>query len=197
MIVTDELVKTLRLVALHPDDADWMVAELDREQERGDGNRSVVVGRLEERIAGVERKLERVADLYIDEKLSEADHTSRHNELMGERHRLREQIDAVTANPVGRLEPVKNLVLEIKQAGFLAEHGSALEKRDLFKKTGSNPSLQNRELVWKPRGAWQLVRETLEKQGCLAHQHTAAPVYGAAVCAGKPSLASGFPLKCG
>jgi hypothetical protein len=55
--------------------------------------------------------------------------------------------------------------------------------------------LSNRQLHWEPRGAWQIVAETVADQACFAHQQPAAPVRGAAGVTGETSHDRNFSIK--
>jgi hypothetical protein len=79
------------------------------------------------------------------------------NQLVQERHKLRDEINKLEACRSGWFEPAIRFVKASKQAGFLAEKGSEEEKRDLLKKIGSNLTISDRHLSVVPRGAWQLV----------------------------------------
>jgi hypothetical protein len=119
-------------------------------------------------------------------------------ELLGRRFAaLSVTFGTLEAKLSNRFEPIIRFVSDCKKAGFLASSGSLEEKRDHFKKTGSNLQLLNRELRWKPRGAWQIVHESRVIQGCFAHNDTAAPPMGAAVCRGETSLSLVHPIKSG
>ncbi|MDZ4756090.1 MAG: hypothetical protein SGJ11_16530 [Phycisphaerae bacterium] len=108
--------------------------------------------------------------------------------MLGDRQRAKEQLALVTGSSGNRFEPAIRFVKSCKQTGLLAASGTAEEERDHLRKTGSNLLLLNRELVWEPRGAWQLVAESLADQACFAHNTTAAPDSGAAVVSGETSL---------
>jgi hypothetical protein len=56
-----------------------------------------------------------------------------------------------------RLEPVAAFLDAAREAGSAAGGGKDEEKRDRLKKLGSNRRVLHGELVWEPRGAWQLV----------------------------------------
>jgi site-specific DNA recombinase len=196
-VVSNQIVDTLRSVALPADDADWMVGQLEVRRDRDETAGSAVRTRLRTSLSDIQRKLERLADLYSEEGLERDEYARFRNKHMGEKQRIKEQLAALEANPSNRFEPIIRFVSDSKKAGFLATSGSPEEKRDHFKKTGSNLQLLNRELRWEPRGAWQIVHETLADQGCFAHKHTAAPFTGAAVCRGESSLSCFHPIESG
>jgi len=56
-----------------------------------------------------------------------------------------------------RLEPAKKFILDSKQAEIIALQENLFEKKDFLKKIGSNRILRERELVFEPRGAWQIL----------------------------------------
>ncbi len=77
---------------------------------------------LEAQIQAVERKLARLADLYLDEKISRVEHDKRHDGLTTERSRLQAALDALGTLPVVDQQAVEDALAAMTwDAGWMAE----------------------------------------------------------------------------
>jgi site-specific DNA recombinase len=181
--ITAQITEILRSVAIPADDADWMLGQLATDQAADDAEATAVIRRLRASLSDIQQKLERLADLYTSEGLQMDEYASMRTKLLGRKRHVKDQLASIESNPLNRFEPLMRFVSDAKQAGFLATSGTDEQKRDLFRKTGSNLQLLNRELRWEPRDAWQIVQH----QSRFVHKNTAASVTDAAVFGGEIS----------
>jgi hypothetical protein len=98
-------------------------------------------------------------------------------QLVHAKQELKDKIAASEANRGGWFEPAIRFVNAAKQAGFLAENGNDVSRRDFLKKHGSILTVSNRTLTLVARQPWQLVVD----QGLLAQRNTAPSSDGAAL----------------
>ena len=181
--ITEQVTDALRLVALPPEWADWMVAQAEAEQATEAETAKAQVQVIKNEVAARDGHLDRLMTAYVETVLSLPEYKAAKNKLMDEKQVLTEKLTMIQANQSSAFEPIKTFVNEAKQAGILAETGTDEQKRDFFKKVASNPNVFNRKVRWDPRGAWQLVI----RQGSFAH-HTTAPAIAGAVVAGETHL---------
>ena len=168
--VTEQIVGILQKISLPADWADWMLAELEREQAT---NTIAVAEQLQafrDELAGYDRKLDRLMAVYLDEGLSLPEYRTTKNDLVLKKHECGEQLATLERNRSSALEPLITRIQEAKTAGFLAESADTAEQCDFFRKIVSNPKVAHREVDWEPRGAWK----TVVAIGRLARQQNAA-----------------------
>ncbi len=112
---------------------------------------------------------------YLDKTLSLDEYRIAKGKLIENKKQKQEQLAELERHRIGWFEPAIGFVKAAKHAGILASSDDDAEKLTFAKKTGSNFRLVNRELVSKPRGAWQLVVD----QGSFAQSNIAPSCDGA------------------
>jgi DNA invertase Pin-like site-specific DNA recombinase len=172
----------LRLIALPPEWADWMIQEIEAEQDKDTDCRQDCLQSFRSQIAANDTKLERLMQAYLDKVLSLDEYRQGKNELIERKQELKEKLTATEANRGNWFEPAIRFVKATKQALFLTENGSDEQRRDFLRKVGSNLTISNRHLSVEPRKPWQLVVD----QGSFA-QHNAAPSCDDAALLGEKS----------
>jgi len=55
------------------------------------------------------------------------------------------------------LEPMRQFILDSKQAVIIASEENLEDKKNFLKKIGSNPLLANRTLVFTPKKSWEIL----------------------------------------
>jgi site-specific DNA recombinase len=165
-----------------PDDwADWMVAELETEQARSHGAAAADRHQEQQEIKKIDQKLDRLTAGYLEAgAFTATEFRNRKEELVTAKRVLMEKATARTRTDVLRFEPVIRFIYRSKQAKTVAARLDPAELRAELQQVGSNLTLNNRTLVFDPRGAWK----TVVGQGSFAHNKTAAPS-GAAVFRGE------------
>jgi hypothetical protein len=155
-----------------------MIAELEKEQERTNAVRIETTLSLQARIQEVDRKIQRLMDAYLDpgKALSLEEFKPAKADLVRQKQQARDELAAFEASHETWLEPAIRFVKDSKRAGILAREGTNEEKRDFFKKNGSNRKISDRHLSAEPREAWKLVVD----QGHFAQHNTAPDISGAA-----------------
>lgn len=146
-------------VALPAEVADWIIAELQSEWGRNDTDFATSTSDLHAKATQIDQKLTRLTDAYLDQALSLDEYKQSKARLIGDKQQLKDRIFDLEQSRGNWFEPAIRFVKASKQAAFLAEAGSDSEKRDFFKRTGSNLRVTNRELQWELRPAWQFVHD--------------------------------------
>ncbi len=174
--ISRQVTDYLRRAAFLPHEADELVAVLEAERNEYEGEQRQTLIALRKHGQSVDERLGRLMNAYLSEAIDLNEYKPAKNRLVVEKLALQDQIVALEKNRSSWLEPAINWVKASKSAGLLAETGTEEEKRDFFKKVGSNPKITDRHLSAIPRGAWQLVVD----QGSFAQHDAAAGVPAAA-----------------
>jgi site-specific DNA recombinase len=181
--ITDQVTAILQSVAIPVEDADWMIAQLQAEQ-AGDEQQAIAQrDRLRASLSDIQAKLDRLTDLYIQQAVGLDEYKPMRANYVGEKQHAKDELAALEAEPSKRFEPMIRFISDAKNAGILATSGTDEQKRDLFRKTGSNLQLLNRQLRWEPRDAWQIV----QNHSRFVQKHAAAPGSDAAAFSGEIS----------
>jgi site-specific DNA recombinase len=175
-----QLDRWLERLTLRAGDADWMLAELEKERNQDDVAGLAATEVIRRRIKADDERLERLMHAYLDNALSLKEYRDQKARIINDRKQKEEDLAELERHRSGWFEPAIGFVNELKTAENLASSDDAAEKLEFVKKTGSNFRLLNRELICDPRGAWQLVVD----QGSFA-QHNAAPAIASAAFFGE------------
>ena len=156
-VLADQINKQIQKVSLPPSWADKMIAELekDKEQEAKDG--AVFAQNLKSQIKGLEDKLDTLLDTHLDGTITKDEYTAKKQKILNQKIEISEKLKDFEQNGNHWLEPAKKFILDSKQAEIIALQKNLFEKKDFLKKIGSNRILRERELVFEPRGAWQIL----------------------------------------
>jgi hypothetical protein len=202
--MTRQVEAALRSVALDPEDADWMLAELRERQDKERQTAESAAAEVRRELSELDEKDQRMLTSYLEGVSSLDEYRSLKNQFAERRATLKERLAAIEASGERRLEPVAAFINAAREAGFAAQGGKDEEKRDRVKNAGSNRRVLHGELVWEPRGAWQIVataplnatrpkaRDAERSAACRNERRSTA----AAVHAGRRSNGSRDALRC-
>ena len=175
--IAEQITGVLASAAIPDDWSDWMIAELEGEKADDTAEAAELEWSIQKQIEAIDGKIDRLMVGYLDQLFGSEEYKEKKNQLLTEKQQLKEKLAVIGKNRATRFEPAIRFIFDLKQAKKLASEGSDEEKRDFFKKVGSNPILTEKALRFVPRNAWQLVVDS----GRFA-QHTPAPtIVGAAV----------------
>jgi len=165
-VLADQINKQIQKVSLPPSWADKMITELekDKKQEAKDG--TVFAQNLKSQIKRIEDKLDTLLDAHLDGTITKEEYTAKKQKILNQKIEISEKLKDFEQNGNHWLEPAKKFILDSKQAEIIALQENLFEKKDFLKKIGSNRILRERELIFEPRGAWQI----LLKSGLIAHR---------------------------
>jgi len=182
--LTDQIATVLIDHSIPDDWADWMIGELQAEQKRGQGATAAATESEEREIKKLDQKIDRLTAGYLEGgAFSPAEFKKRKEEMVVAKRALMDKATARSREDVLRFEPVIRFIHRSRQAKNVASRSEPAELRTEFQNIGSNPRLDNRRLVFDPRGAWK----TVVGQGSFAHQ-TSARAVARAEAAGETSL---------
>jgi DNA invertase Pin-like site-specific DNA recombinase len=143
----EQIKSLLQKVSLSSQDAEKVLAELEKEEAQAKELAKTTVQNLKEQLTLVEKRLEKLLDVYLDETITVEEYTSRKEKLVKQKLGLQEQIKDFEQKGLSWLEPAREFILSLNQAAKLLETENKTEMTTFLKNIGSNCILQNRQLI--------------------------------------------------
>ena len=152
----------LQKVSLSSHDTEKVLAELDKDETQAKEQAIATVQNLKTSFSEIEKKLEKLLDVYLDETITAEEYASRKEKLVRQKVGLRDEIYDFEQKGLSWLEPAREFVLSLNQATKLLESENKTEMTTFLKNIGSNCILQNRQLIFSPKIPYNLVAERSE-----------------------------------
>jgi len=152
----------LQKVSLSSHDTEKVLTELEKEESQAKEQAKTTVQNLKVEFSEVEKKLEKLLDVYLEETITAEEYAPRKGKLVRQKVGLQEQIQDFEQNGLSWLEPAREFVLSLNQAAKLLESENKTEMTTFLKNIGSNCILQNRQLIFSPKIPYDLVAERSE-----------------------------------
>ena len=152
----------LQKVSLSSRDTEKVLAELNKEEMQAKEQAKINVQNLKAEFSEIEKKLEKLLDVYLEETIAAEEYTSRKEKLIKQKVGLKEQIQDFEQKGLSWLEPAREFVLSLNQAANLLSSQNKTEMTTFLKNIGSDCILQNRQLIFSPRIPYDLVAERSE-----------------------------------
>ena len=156
-VLAEEVANELQKVSLSSAWAEWMITELNKEEAEAAQSGAVFAQNLKDKIKELEGKLDLLLDAHLDGTITKVEYTAKKQKILNQKIEISEKLKDFEQNGNHWLEPAKKFILDSKQAEIIALQENLFEKKDFLKKIGSNRILRERELVFEPRGAWQIL----------------------------------------
>src|SRR3989338_8342231 len=158
----EQIKSFLQKVSLSSHDTEKVLAELDKEEIQAKEQGKTTVQNLKTSFSEIEKKLEKLLDVYLNETITAEEYTSRKEKLLKQKVGLQEQIQDFEQKGLSWLEPAREFVLSLNQATKLLESENKTEMTTFLKNIGSNCILQNRQLIFSPQIQYELTAERSE-----------------------------------
>ena len=158
----EQIKSFLQKVSLSSRDAEKVLAELNKEELQAKEQAKTTVKNLKTKLVEVEKKLEKLLDVYLEETITVEEYASRKEKLVKQKVGLQEQIRDFEQRGLSWLEPARDFVLSLNQAAKLLENENKMEMTTFLKNIGSDCILQNRQLLFSPQKPYDLVAERSE-----------------------------------
>jgi site-specific DNA recombinase len=175
---SDQIDRYIGKLSLPDGWADWMKGELEKELENDTAAGGVFSEAIRLHLKDADARLERLMEGYLANALSLEEYRVAKAKIIDEKKQKEEELANAERHRTGWFELAITFTNSLKTAEILAKSPDRLAKLEFVKTTGSNFRLVNRELVARPRDAWQLVVD----QGSFAHQNAASSCDDAAFC---------------
>ena len=152
----------LQKISLSSHDTEKVLAELEKEEAQAREQAKITVQNLKASFSEIEKKLEKLLDVYLSETITTEEYASRKEKLVKQKVSLQEQIRDFEQKGLSWLEPAREFVLSLNQAANLLSSQNKTEMTTFLKNIGSNCILQNRQLIFSPKKPYDLVAERSE-----------------------------------
>jgi len=155
--ISSQIVAELQKVSLPDDCADWMITELKKEKIQSNKSSDFFVQKTKKELSKLDEKLEKLMNAYLESVLNIKEYQKAKNVLINQKQVLKDKLNTFEQKSNNRFELVKKFIKDSKQAKIIAFKENPEGIRDFLKKIGSNFQIQNQNISFSPRGAWQIV----------------------------------------
>lgn len=140
---------------------------IKEKKERSKSTRESQMRTLENKTHKLNKRLERLYEDYLDERISREFHDRLHKEIIESINDLRIAKKGLELKPSNELDEFSSLLELANSIGKLFKSGTFEEKRELVKLTHSNLILEGRELRWNLKEPFNLMVLCNESQNWL------------------------------
>jgi len=128
-----------------------VLTELEKEEQQAEEQAKFISQNLKEELVKVEKQLEKLLDVYLNEVISTEEYTNRKQKILTQKLELQEKIRDFEQKGLSWLEPAREFVLGLNCAEKLLVSENYAEIKTFLKNIGSNHILQNQKLsfCWK------------------------------------------------
>ena len=158
----DQIQNYLQKVSLSSQDTKKVLAELEKDEFRAKEQAKAIVQNLKEELSQIDKKLEKLMDVYLSEVISTEEYTNRKQKILTRKLELQEKIRDFEQKGLSWLEPAREFVSNLNYAEKLLNSENYQEMKTFLKNIGSNHILQNRQLIFSPKIPFNLVAERSE-----------------------------------
>ncbi|MBI2610133.1 recombinase family protein [Candidatus Giovannonibacteria bacterium] len=153
--ISDEIQK----VSLPPAWAEWMLAELNKEEAEAAQAGAVFAQNLKNKIKELEGKLDLLLDAHLASTISREEYTAKKEKLIIEKAELSEKLKDFERNGNHWLEPARQFILAAQQAKIIALQENPVTGRDFLKRIGSNHVLRSQAICFEPKKSWKILAD--------------------------------------
>ncbi len=158
--LVEQMKDYIQKVSLPDKWAENMLAELDKEEEQAKQESLSFVQNLQNQKAEVERKIEKLLDLYIaDGALTIEEYQAKKQKLLNEKLDIEQKLRDFEQMGNNWLEPMKEMIFEAKQAKILLSQGDNQQILTFLKNVGSNFILKDKKFNFAPKIGWRALAE--------------------------------------
>jgi DNA invertase Pin-like site-specific DNA recombinase len=155
--ISSQISEEIKKVSLPDDCADWMINELKKEKIQSSKSSDFFVQKLQKELSKLDEKLEKLMNAYLESVLNITEYQKAKNILINQKQVLKDKLNAFELKSNNRFELADKFIKDSKQAKIIASKENPEGIRDFLKKIGSNFQIQNQNISFSPRGAWQIL----------------------------------------
>src|SRR3989339_192169 len=159
-IITSEIQKEIKKVSLPDDWAKWMIAENAKDRQSEVQSSTLFVQNTKDEIFSIEKKIEKLMTLYLDNSLSLEEYRETKNRLVNQKQLFKEKLSSFEQKANNRFELTEKFLKANITNAELANEGIPEEIIREFKKVGSNFQIKDRTVLFEPRGAWKTLLDS-------------------------------------
>ena len=121
---------------------------------------------LRSNIEGIDCRLQRLQDIYLDQDIDQASYREQKNKLVLEKKSLEEQITRLVQKRDAWFEPMVNWIKDAEKLGEITLSPELHPKKSAAQKIfGSNLFLKNQKIEFTPQTQWAALSAAREKIG--------------------------------
>ena len=155
--ISSQIVEEIQKVSLPDDCADWMIKEIQKEKMESAQSSDFFVQKTKKELSKLDEKLEKLMNAYLESVLNINEYQKAKNILIDQKQVLKDKLKSFEQKSNNRFELADKFIKDSKQAKIIASKENPEGIRDFLKKIGSNFQIQNQNISFSPRGAWQIV----------------------------------------
>jgi len=157
-LLAEQIEKIIQKVSLSKAWADNMFKEINKEKESAQEETKLFVQNLEKEKSAVEQRIERLLDLYIEDKNINADeYQLKKQKLLNQKLNIQDKIKDFEQRGNNWLEPMREMILASSQAKNLLLENDYSEMRTFLKNIGSNFILKGKKLQFEGKTGWRVL----------------------------------------
>ena len=139
-----EIKERLQTISLSDENTDYMLKRVEEfEQEENHSSQSRVQN-LSSKVKASEEKLDKLVSVYLDGDIPKSVYIKKKDELMRESLALKEKRKDFEHSGNNWVEPLREWILDTKQANFLSSSADFHEISSFVKKVGTNPTVRDK-----------------------------------------------------
>ncbi len=154
--LVEQLKAIIQKVSLPDEWAEKMLAEIEREKEQAKQETKSLVQNLLDQKAAIEKKMDRLLDLYIEGKdIEPEEYQAKKQKLLNEKLEIQQKIKDFEQAGNNWLEPMKEMILASSQAKILLSQSDNSQIRTFLKNIGSNFILKGKKFQFEGKIGWR------------------------------------------
>jgi DNA invertase Pin-like site-specific DNA recombinase len=161
-VLIEQIKSFLQKVSLSNQDTKKVLAELEKDELRAKEQAKITVQNLKEELSQIDKKLEKLMDVYLAEVISTEEYTGRKQKILTRKLEIQEKIRDFEQKGLSWLEPAREFVLKLNYTEKLLASENYAEMATFLKNIGSNHILQNRQLIFSAKIPFNLVAKRSE-----------------------------------
>ncbi len=159
--LVEQLKAIIQKVSLPDEWAEKMLAEIEKEKEQTKQETKSLVQNLLEQKAAIERKMDRLLDLYIEGKgIEPEEYQAKKQKLLNEKLEIQQKIRDFEQTGNNWLEPMKEMILASSQAKILLPQSDNSQIRTFLKNIGSNFILKGKKFQFEGKIGWRALLDS-------------------------------------
>ncbi|MBA3788915.1 recombinase family protein [Patescibacteria group bacterium] len=175
--LADKIKARLQTISLCDRYTDWMLAKVKEwEREEVEVSQSEVQN-LSDNIKASEERMEKLVSAYLDGDIPKEMYLKRKDVLMRSLAALQEKKKDFERGRKNRVEPLREWILDMKQADFLSQSDDLYQIKSFVQKIGTNPSVRDKS----PHFGFPTPSQFAATRRDFLSAHSATPLCGTAL----------------
>ena len=201
-----QLVDILQGYALPKSWANALTTMLEDDEKKAEQSSGVFIADAQTRIGGLQGKLQRLLDSYLDQDIDQSTYKAKQAELMSEKKSLEEQIGKLTLAANAWVEPMRQWLKQAFDLNKIAKDAESVAMKQAFSQIeGLNLFLKSKKAqptaapapFLPPETIWSALRASLEKAALSRRNSDFLPILVPEVGLEPTKLKSGrFTVSC-